>query len=115
MDLPNQIPANLQAPARPLVGLDVGLLAWDQSAPLAVLDALDGTPVAIMAGEVLREIGDDHVPLGDWYCHAVGKETATEYAVRSRRVAAEYIRKYADDALGRLRIILHFTGQDAAA
>jgi hypothetical protein len=115
MTLPVEIPNGLQARGKPLSGVDRGLIAWDRAAALAVLESLDGTLVAVLYGEVLREIGDGHLPVDDWYCHALGKETATEFAARTRRVAAQYCRKHKDDALGPIRIVFHFTPQDAAA
>jgi len=112
--LPPEIPHGLKALARPLAGPDEGLLAWSRSGARELLRSLEHSRVSIVRGEVYRA-GPEPIPLDDWECHRVGTEQPGSFAERSRAVAAGYLRKHPDDAMGPVLFVFDFDTQNAAA
>lgn len=64
--LPAVIPEKLRRRGRSLPPPDDGVVVWDRTTALAVLDSLRGSKVAIGAGCVNSAATPEPVPLDDW-------------------------------------------------
>ena len=82
---------------RPLAEINAGSdeVALTREAALAAVEALRDTEIAILGGDVLV---DDHgllrYALANWYSMPRERETPAEFARRSHRETAKYIRRY---------------------
>lgn len=113
MSLPTLLPRNLTRRAVQPPGLPPGDLAWSRDDALLVLDALEGSVVAIVQVDAyVVPFGQQEViPTGRraGYVYMLG-ERAADFARRSRQLAAEFIGAGTPDELFALR----FSDQDDA-
>jgi len=121
--IPAEIPEPLRSAA--LDPPEAGELeaAWTPDDALAVLDALEGTFVAVVRGQAyqraplgakMRESGDALIPIdGSWELPPMQGETESSRARRSRAEAAVFVR--AQRYLGVDFVSLEFSYQDEAA
>src|SRR5262245_38290931 len=114
--IPNEIPGRLRAAA--LEPPEAGELeaAWTPDDALSVLDALEGTLVAVVRGQAYERagLGDTLVPIdGSWELPPLQGETESSRARRSRAEAAVFVR--AQRYLRVDFVSLEFSYQDEAA
>lgn len=70
-------------------------VAFDREASLKVLEALGGSEIAVLGGDVVRLIqGRLKYVHQDWTCNRSAGESPRDYVNRSQLVACEYIRKF---------------------
>jgi hypothetical protein len=92
MRLPDAIPSKLRFVAISLKDLGLGEVAWRARDALAVIESLRGTPVAITGADLYRVEAWGIAPLTEgWHCDRLRGEMASQYAERSRGLAAECI------------------------
>jgi len=114
--LPREIPERLRSLGIPLENQDVDDLAWNKADALDVIDSLKGTKVAILGGDVYRSEPWGFVPAYDnWTCIRMEGELASEYARRTRQVAATFVQEYDDDQASNVFFALRFSTQQEAA
>lgn len=113
MFLPDQLPASIARRCLQPPGLPPGEVAWSQDDALIGLAALDGSIVAVIQVDVyVAPFGQQELVFTGrraTYIYEIG-ERASEFAQRSRRAAAEFIRAGTTDEL----FVIHFSGQDDA-
>lgn len=104
-----RVPASLRERARSAERRGIAGPLWCLADALQVLDALDGTNVVVLGGDVFRE-GDtgDPAPVYDnWFCEREGPQEPLElYASRSRMLAREYVTSYAQSHDSLFRLVL---------
>lgn len=117
MNLPLEIPKNLRNTAISLEELEIHDPAWSFSEALAVVQALDGSKVAILGGVLLVQEKFGIIPTQEnWCCDRVKGELATDFARRSREAAREFIESFRTDLRrDRMVFVLLFSGQQDAA
>ena len=104
-----QIPIGLRERARSAESRGISGCLWNADDVLKVLDALEGTNVVVLGGDVFRERGlGDPVPAYDnWHCEREGPQESLElYASRSRAHAREYVSSYPSDRQTWFRLVL---------
>ena len=116
MNFPERIPSKLLKRAIPVGGEGSDDLGWSTGDALEVIDALRGTKIAILGGDLCRSEQWGVTPgYENWSCGVLPGETATEFAQRTQEVARARVESHADDASGSLLFVLTFSGQDDAA
>jgi hypothetical protein len=89
-------------------------LAWPDQHALEALEALRNTKIAVSAVNVYAIEGLGPLPTADaWTCTPIPGETSTEFAIRSRERATEYIEQH--ETTDRALYLLELTGQEDAA
>ena len=95
------------------IALPDGSFAWSPSQCMQILESLTSTKVAVVSGEFFRAEPIGLVPAYDgWTCERGPGELASEYASRSREVAADQMRM---ESHSELHVVLQFSGQEDAA
>lgn len=70
-------------------------LAWTRPDVIGVVMQLDGTKVAVIGGDILKNEGEMYGHTCDsWCCDIRPGELWDEYAKRSRKTAQEYVEAY---------------------
>jgi hypothetical protein len=114
MILPSELPADVRRRVVQPPGLPDGDVAWSRDDALVALEALEGSVVAVLQVDIYAIPFGQHEVIHTGrqatFVHHVG-ELANDFAVRSRRQAAELISAAAADEL----FVLYFSGQDDAA
>jgi hypothetical protein len=113
MSLPPYLPRRASQRAMQPPGLPPGDLAWARDDALALLTALEGTPIAVLQADAyVLPYGQQeviHTGRRVSYFYQLG-ERASDFARRSRQSAAEFINAGASDEL----FVLIFSDQDDA-
>ena len=116
MPLPPEIPENL---ARSAVDVEVDRFhdpGWTRDDALAVVEGLAGTPVVVLGGDVfVRQSWGFAATTESWSCDRLPGEAATDYAVRSRSCAREFVLEYEGEHTGDVVFVLYFDDQQGAA
>lgn len=85
----------LASRARPLKALGVNNVAWTKGDALEVIASLQGREVAVLGGDVYGLVGGHIVPAyANWHCERRQGELLRDYAERSQRAAASFLRAY---------------------
>jgi hypothetical protein len=111
--LPPGIPSQLHERRRDLSALGSADTAWEYQDALQVIEALTGSGVAILGGDVYYDRAGTLVHTSDnWSCERSSGESKQAYALRSQSCAADYLRRYrqADD----IPVIVALTLNDSA-
>jgi Immunity protein 40 len=97
MLIPDEYLEVLQTKGRPLQEIGVNEMALQRPAALEAIQALRGSQVAILGGDVLRLLNGRPMYGGDnWYSQRYSSEGLTDFIRRSLDVAEQYIRSYPD-------------------
>jgi hypothetical protein len=107
---PPNLPEEICAQRIPL-DIDVGVYedAWTRRAARKVIEAIEGSNVAILGGEVLRRAaGCISYTYDNWDSHRAEREEFGAYAVRSRRETRAYIDAYPDPEDGTVLYVMVF-------
>lgn len=95
------------------IALPDGSFAWSNLQCLQIIKSLDSTKVAVVEGEFFRAEPIGLVPAyAGWTCERAPGETATEYAERSRELAACKVRHGAESDV---HVVLRLSDQQDAA
>ena len=90
-----------------------GSFAWSSSQCLEILKTLESTKVAVIEGEFFETQPIGLVPAyTGWSCERWGGETATDYAARSRDLAADHVQM---EEHAEMHVVLTFSDQNEAA
>jgi hypothetical protein len=80
-----------------LTEMDSNEFAFPRAAALAAIDALKGSPVAILGGDALRISGGKALHTYDnWYCDRAPTEDPLHYVDRTHDEAKRYIEGYSE-------------------
>jgi len=116
LDLPPEIPRELQTLGVSLEGLGLPGVAFSHEDAKKVLTSLEHTTIAVCGGEVFVSERWGLVPLLEtWGCDRFRGESVHDYALRSRERAREFIDECAPERRDRLFFGLEFSAQDDAA
>jgi Immunity protein 40 len=97
MLIPNKYSEVLQTKGRSLQEIGVNEIALQRPAALEAIQALRGSQVAILGGDVLRLLDGRPMYSGDnWYSQRYDSEDVTDFLRRSLDVAEQYINSYPD-------------------
>jgi hypothetical protein len=89
---------------------------WTREDALGVIDDLQGTAVVVLGGDVFVGQSWGFVATTEsWACDRLPGEAATDYAVRSRGCAREFVTDYAGDHPSDVVFVLYFDDQQGAA
>lgn len=70
-------------------------VAFNKENALKVLDALEGSNIAVLGGDVVRiDHGRLKYVYAQWNTEMTGEETAVEFAKRSRLAAGDYVLRF---------------------
>jgi hypothetical protein len=95
------------------IALPDGSCAWSRLQCLQIIESLDSTKVAVVEGEFFRAEPLGLVPaFAGWSCERAPGETATEYAERSRELAAGKVRHATESDV---HVVLRLSDQQEAA
>ena len=93
-----------------LAHIGVASLAWRREDALAILEALHGTSVAVLGGDVLDTAeGPLTHNYSNWYVEPLPQEEWSAFVIRSHRRAAEYIASYRHPSTGSCAFTLVLT------
>lgn len=97
MLIPESYVEVLKTKGRSLQEIGINEIALQRPAALEAIQALKGSQVAILGGDVLRVLNERPEYSGDnWYCERQDAETLPDYLKRSWDVTEQYIRDYPD-------------------
>ena len=97
MLIPNSYAEILNTQGRPLQEIGVNEIALLRPAALEAIQALKGSQIAILGGDVLYVLNERPRYSGDnWYCERQASESLSDFLIRSWNVAEQYIRTYRD-------------------
>jgi hypothetical protein len=90
--------------------------AWTGEDVISVLDALHGTLLAVLGGDVFVRQPWGFAPTTEsWSCERAVTESTADYAVRSRDWARDYVVGYTAEHDGDFVFVLYFDEQQDAA
>jgi hypothetical protein len=94
------------------IALPDGSFAWSSLQCLQIIESLESTKVAVVEGEFFRAEPIGLVPAyAGWTCERAPQESATDYAARSRELAAAKVREFDGD----VHVVLRLFDQQGAA
>ena len=95
------------------IALPDGSFAWSCSQSLEIIRSMEPSKVAIVEGEFFKAEPIGLVPAyAGWTCERAQGETATDFVMRSRDVAAREICRVSAEGL---HVVLQFSAQEDAA
>jgi hypothetical protein len=116
LDLPPEIPHELQTLGVSLDSLGLPGVAFSRDDVKKVLESLEHTTLAVCGGEAFVSEHWGLVPLLEtWTCDRFRGETVLDYALRSRERALEFVDSCAPERRDHLFFGLEFSAQDDAA
>ncbi|MDQ3919122.1 MAG: Imm40 family immunity protein [Acidobacteriota bacterium] len=97
MLIPEKYSEVLNTKGRSLQEIGVNEIALQRPAALEAIQALRGSQMAILGGDVLRLLNGRPMYSGDnWYSEQYNSESLPDFIKRSLNVAEQYIRSYPD-------------------
>ena len=96
--------------------IGVANLAWRREDALAILEALQGTSIAVLGGDVL-DTAEGHLTYNysNWFVEPLPQEAWSAFVIRSHRRAAEYIASYRHPNTGACAFTLVLTDVPVSA
>ncbi len=109
IEIPSEIPTQLQSRAIELSHLHVAEVAWLRKDAMEIIRQLKGSKVAILGGDVLQKrSGRFEYEYSNWAVDRQSNESPEAYAARSLEETEHYVRNFPDPDDGSVAYVLVF-------